>query len=136
MANVKRWVFHDPVTNETWTVPINPNEMGTLFPEKNIMVQVTSAVDGQALLFEGQSSPVSWEFSGVILTVAHHQELLRWSRKRNRIRITDHYGRVIECYLTKFAPVPKRSQRKWKHDYTMSAIITKTPTAPTMVQDA
>jgi hypothetical protein len=130
---VQRWVFSDPYASETWTVPINPREMDSPFFEKNVSTRVTTAVNGRVLLQEGSPQPREWSFSGAILTAEHYAELKRWVEKRNRITITDHFGRIIECYLLHFDPQPKRSLGKyWRHDYTVRALVTKAPTAPTV----
>lgn len=122
---VVRWIFDDPVTGEKYTAHINPNEMGTLFPQKNITTQVTTAIDGKVLLFEGKAAPVQWEFSGFILKPEHYDKLKEWVYDRNyKIRITDHFGRVIVVYLTAFEVVPQRSmQHYWRHGYTIRAIV-------------
>lgn len=132
---VVRWIFHDPYTDpvETWTVPINPNTMTSPFRDKNVSTQVTTAVNGKTLLFEGNAAPAQWQFGGVILDHDHYQELLRWINKRNRIQITDHFGRQMWAYLLSYKPDPRRALgRYWKHDYTIDAIVLSAPTAPTV----
>lgn len=122
---VVRWIFNDPVLNESYTVHINPNEMGSLFPQKRITSKTTTAIDGKVLVFESKAAPVDWQFSGFLLQPEHHDKLHEWVYDRNyRIRITDHFGRIITCYLTSFTPTPKRSlQHYWRHDYTIQAIV-------------
>lgn len=132
MASFLRWVFHDPYLSETWEVPINPREMSSPFAEKNVTTLGTTAIDGKVLLFEGAASPAQWTFAGRILDPDHYAQLLYWSEKKNRIRITDHFGRNIVCYLQKFEPTPKRAANHyWSHDYTMTALVLVPPTAPT-----
>lgn len=144
MATVTRWRFQDPSMDSLtldpadewqrdWTVPQNPAEMTSPWPEKTLTVHATAAVDGQALLYEGQSPPQEWQFSGSILNHEHHARLLYWSEKRVRTIITDHFGRDLVVYLSKFDPVPQRGgNRYWRHDYTMHAYVLKKPTAPTV----
>lgn len=135
MSFVLRWVFTDPYVPETWTTPINPYEMTTIFPEKNIQIAASTATDGQTLLFEGATPPTNWEFTGHILDREHHDELLRWSEKKNRISITDHFGRVIPVYLVHFDAVPQpapQRPKRWRHSYTMKCIITGKPTSGTV----
>lgn len=132
---VKRWVFTDQYAGESWTVPQNPNEMTHLYADKNVSVQTTTAVDGQAIMFEGNAPLQQWEFSGSLRTREHYEELARWVAKRNRIIITDHYGRTIPVYLTGFAPVPRRAINVyWLHNYTVRALVCGPigePTVPT-----
>lgn len=130
---VMRWALYDPHNGESWIMPINPREMSSPFPEKAVSLRQTTAIDGRALLFEGSSTVPDWTFSGRILTADHYAQLLYWSQKRNRITITDHFGRIIPCYLLKFDPTPKRAiNRYWSHDYTMTAMVLEAPSAPTV----
>lgn len=145
-GTVHRWQFYDPaLENERpnlgqnnfwhleWTVPINPREMSSPFPEKAVSVHQTTALDGRALLYEGSTPPPNWTFSGAILDWDHYWRLQVWSGKSNRIRITDHFGRHLWCYLLKFDPEPVRApNRYWRHNYTMSALVLSTPTMPTV----
>lgn len=119
-----RWVFNDPAVPETYTVPLNPNSMTSPFREKAIDLAVTTAVDGQALVSEGQARPVNWQFSGTILTQAHYDALFKWYSKSKRFYLTDHYGRRFTVYFTDYKPIPKRSVGyPWRHDYTITAIV-------------
>lgn len=144
--DVTRWHFYDPALEYErpnlsadsmwhleWTVPINPREMSSPFPEKSVTIRQTTALNGQVLLYEGSSPPANWTFSGAILDWEHYWRLQVWSSKGNRIVITDHFGRDIVCYLTRFDPSPKRAiGRYWRHEYTMSALVLETPTQPTV----
>lgn len=130
---VKRWVFTDEHAAESWTVPQNPNEMTGLFGEKAVSMRTTTAVSGQAIMFEGNTPLTQWEFSGTVRTREHFEELRRWVNKRNRIIITDHFGRTIPCYLIGFAPIPRRAiDVYWLHDYTVRAIVTGAIGEPTV----
>lgn len=124
MPAVLRWVFHDPSVPETYTVPLNPNAMSSPFREKKIEVQVTTAVDGQSLLTEGNPAPKDWQWSGTLLTEAHYKALLKWSQKNVRTYITDHYGRRLTVYWRGFDPEPRRSGAyPWRHQYTVRCIV-------------
>lgn len=130
---VVRWTLSDPYLNESYTFPYNPQEMRPIFPVKNMLIKTTTAIDGQALLFEGNPERREWSFSGVTLDRAHHEELKRWSEKRHRVRISDHFGREFDVYLVSFESVPRnKSGWRWYHEYTMNAIILTNPTDPTV----
>lgn len=130
----QRWVLTEianPAT--TWTMPINPHTMGSIYAEKNITARAVLAANGDALLFEGSPQPKAWTFSGSILDYQHFEELVRWFDKRQRIYIDDHYARRLTVYITGFEPVPKRRRnRYWSHDYEVTAVILKRPTAAEM----
>lgn len=125
-TGVQRWRFVDPYTGENWTFPHNPSAMSSPFPTRNITTKVTTAVDGQALMFEGNTSPTEWTFQGVTLDPAHYESLRAWvyDNKRRRIHVFDHFGRQITCVLQSVSFTPKRAvNRYWKHDYEVKAIV-------------
>lgn len=130
-TGVKKWVFQDPASTDYYHFIYNPDAMTSPFGPKNISYQATTAIDGQKLIFEGQQAPVQWQFSGFVRASGEYDAFVSWAAKRNRIWITDHYHRAWLCYLTQFAPVPRRSVGvPWSHTYTMSALIVYGPVTP------
>jgi hypothetical protein len=124
---VKRWVFTDAVTGDTYTVPRNPDNMTSPFPERNVQSKFTTAITGQVLLTEGAPVISQWQFSGKVADARHYEQLRHWVNDVNhRVVITDHYGRDILCVLTKFDARPKRDMhRLWSHEYTVTALVLK-----------
>lgn len=122
---VTRWVFTDPVTAETYTVPRNPRAMGSPFPERTFNVRAVSALTGTPIVSEGTTQPATWQFEGSIVDHAHYMALHRWVYViTNRIVITDHFGRDIDCLLQKYDPVPRRAVNKyWRHDYKITGLV-------------
>lgn len=124
-----RWIFYDPVLVETWTVPINPDGMTS--PEKPAKnVRFAKYVHGELLeprtmTFLVKPGARDWEFSGAIRTQAHYLELVRWTKKTNAVRVTDHLGRTWLCYLTDFVPVDRKPtlNTPWRLRYTVKAKI-------------
>lgn len=131
---VQRWKLTE-VANPavTWTMPINPYEMGSIFAPKNITSRPVLAANGSALLFEGSPDAHPWSFAGSILDYQHYEDLLRWFDKRQRVYLDDHFGRRLTVYIADFSPTPKRRRnRYWSHDYEVQAYILKRPTAAEM----
>jgi len=123
MARVA-WEFTDLVTNDTYSLPVNPNDGGSPSFRKNISYQVTAAPDGKVLMFEGRDEPMQSQFSGVILTEEQYEAFVEWYSKRHQIKIKDDLGREFVCYITSFDPKRKRSAlHPWKHDYTCEYTI-------------
>ena len=124
---VLRWVFLDPSSGETYTVPRNPDAMTSPFPQRTLTSKFTSALDGQALLLEGSPTLANWQFSGTVQDAAHYEALRHWCNDiGGRVTITDHYGRDIVCVLSQFAPVPVRNLVKgkyWDHTYQINATV-------------
>lgn len=124
---VQRWKFTELADAGTsWTVPINPYEMTSPIPPKNITSRHTTATNGQAIIFEGSPAPHSWSFKGAILGFEHFLELQRWFEKKQRVLLDDHFGRRFTIYITSFDPIPKRRRnRYWSHDYSVEALTLK-----------
>lgn len=122
----KRWIFTDTVAPETWTVPINPREMDSVFPVKSFNVQTVVGTDyARPIVMGGSMPPQPWAFRGAILDAAHHESLRHWVYDKGyRIQIEDHFGRKIHCLLQSFAPTPKRAVgRYWRHEYEVTALV-------------
>lgn len=123
---VQRWVFTNPSTGETYTVPRNPDAMTSPFPSRTINAKHSTAITGQVLLTEGAPQlAANWQFSGTMADSRHYEKLRHWVNDiNNRVQITDHYGRVIDCVLLNFDPKPKRDMhRYWSHTYTITALV-------------
>lgn len=140
MSGVQRWRFFDPhdpnpATN-VYTFPMNPSAMSSPFPARAVTSSTTTAIDGQALFFEGAAPAAEWTFSGTILDSTHHEALRAWVYdRRRRIFVYDHFGRELQCVLVSFTPTPKRSVgHYWRHDYEIKALVSKVG-APTVGLD-
>lgn len=125
------WKFIDPTMTgiaSTYEFDVNPNAMTSPFPERNIAVRSSTALDGKPLLFEGPTAPVEWSFSGNCLTAVQYDALRFWvyDKLGHRVIVEDHFARRIECVLKKFDPTPRRDiHRYWHHTYTINALVVK-----------
>lgn len=132
-TGVRKWVFQDPVGGEVYHFAVNPSKMNSPFAPKRITFQATTAIDGNKLAFEGQTQPVEWQFSGTLFDQAQYDAFVHWLGKRNRIWITDHYGRAWLCYLTHFDPQSRRANgHPWMHDWTITVLIFEGPVEPVL----
>lgn len=113
-----RWVFEDTVNPETYTVPINPNEMTSPHKTHVTIAAPVSPVDGRIRATRNFPLPREWSFSGVIREQTHHDALLAWVAKPYPIFITDHLERTWYVLLTEFAPVERRTNIKAPDRYT------------------
>lgn len=132
MPVIQRWIFHDPAEAETWTVPINPNEMTD--PEsrtrafnfgvasRSSNVSAPAAIRG---IEAASQQPVEWSFGGVIHTQDHHDKLEHWARKPGEIEVTDHFGRTWVVVMKTFEPTERRPtlSKPWRFTYTMRALV-------------
>jgi hypothetical protein len=131
MPDIQRWIFTDPHSAETYTVPINPNKMSD--PEaKQRDFQFGSRSRSTALAapdairgIENPAQLVEWTFEGVIYHQDHHDALEHWARKPEEVEITDHFGRVWEVVMVAFVPSERRPtpNKPWRFTYEMRATV-------------
>lgn len=121
---VQRWVFHDAVANESYTLAINPDAATGPDRSKTIGYAQAAGPGGAVLIYEGREPPPDFSFSGTILQEAHYQALRTWYLKRVPITITDDLSRVFTCYVKSFKPKRVRSALyPWKHTFDMAVIV-------------
>lgn len=123
-----RWKFFDTETNESITLPLNPNKADATTAAREFAFGYSP--DGVLRGFDpGPDKPMSWTFSGVILEKAHYDLLLAWAKRSSVLVITDHVGRVVEVLIEKFDPIERPASRRypWKADYTMTCLLLKEP---------
>lgn len=119
---VVRWKFYDPNTLEQYTVPINPDSVTDPSRKKNIVEQPTVAQGGAMLLMEGRQAASVMEFSGAILTQAHHDAFNAWFDKDYPVKITDDLGVEQWVFITEYTPKRQRNASNfYKRTFTMKA---------------
>lgn len=123
---MSRWTFYDAETDETYTVPINPDAMTSPFGERGMRF-ARSHVSGDTRIrtFVDPPPQVNWEFSGPIRTKAHHDALDAWAQKTVPIEITDHLGRTFRVVISSFEPTDRKPTRTvtWRLRYVMKTIV-------------
>lgn len=121
-----RWVFSDPVTSESWTMPINPDSATSPHPTKTIKTAfgVRRGNDRFRTILN-PPTPVEWQWSGAIRSKAHHDQLLAWAERPGLVHVADHLGRTWEVIFSKFDPTDRRPtpNTPWRQRYTMTALI-------------
>ena len=121
---VVRWIFDDPVTLASYTVPVNPNRGGTPTFNKNLQFTNTAGPNGNVLVFEGRDEVKQMQVSGTILDQAHLDTLQAWAEKRYQLQVTDDLGRVFNIYITGFDAHSVRARsHPYQHEYTLTYII-------------
>lgn len=117
------WTLHDPVTLETWVMPINPDTMTSPYPAKTLThaVGIRRSLD-QIRTFMGTPRLPEWQWSGVIRTEAHYDALLYWAKKDGFVHVTDHLGRTWQVVIRKYTPTDRKPMANvpWRMRYEMS----------------
>lgn len=127
---VQKWRLEDPAPPpglpSSYTFEINPNEMGSPMPVRQVQVQGTTAVNGQTLMWEGARQPATLQFGGTLLTYEQYNALRHWTYERKgRLFLWDHFGRRMVVVLHNFSPVPVRTtgRFRWRHTWTIDCTV-------------
>lgn len=122
-----RWVLSDPATAETWTMPINPDSMTSPWQGKTLKNASANraGLHRPRTFMSTPSTPVTWEWSGVIRSKQHHDDLLYWAQKDYEVQVTDHLGRTWEVAMNQFIPEDRKPMANvpWRLRYTMKVFI-------------
>lgn len=119
-----RWVLHDVATDESWTMPINPDSMSSPL-SKRVLRVTTGQIGGRKRVFQTPPQPQEWEWSGVIRTKAHYDALVDWAKRSVEVDVTDHLERTFRVFINAFVPEerPPTPQTPWRGRYTMKTTI-------------
>lgn len=128
----QRWILFDPDTDEVFTFRDNPNKMTsplgprslTIYPTPPLYNPAVEARGGMARVIEGNREPYEWSFSGKIRHQIDHDDLMYWSRKLNRLLLTDHLGRTWKVRVLHFDPVELHPTARidWRFTYDMKLL--------------
>lgn len=96
---VVHWVLEDPMTGGigAYEFPINPNQMTSPFPEKQLRVEHPIYPGSQDIIWEGRPDPVQWTVQGTVRTQAFYETLQTYQELQRRIYVIDHMQRGWIC---------------------------------------
>lgn len=123
---VIRWRITEPVSTDAAIVQINPNKMDAPTTART-MTFAWGEKWGLDIMrgIDRPTPPRSWTFGGVLLTEAHYNLLLTWTKRLQVVHITDHLGRTFKVVIQKFDPVERlpTATKPWRADYTMTCLL-------------
>lgn len=119
-----RWTFTDPVAGDTHIFERNPREMTTPYLPQETTAMAQTA-DGLTRAHRVSRKPSAWSFTGDIRTQAHHDALLDWSKRPNRIHVADHLGRTFEILPVGLDVQEQRPNKHtdWRFTYTFKTLM-------------
>lgn len=128
---VNRWSWYDPALDETWDMERNPDQMTTPHAPKNSKVfsrsigGLNSVGNGVSRVLQFRQAPMEWQFSGNVRTEAMHDLLQTWTKKGQRLQITDHLLRTWEVRISALDIEEQRinARNAWRFRYTVKATI-------------
>ena len=119
---MSRWTLVDTETDETWTMPINPDSMDSPFPMRQFVhAKGVSGGLNRTRTFLAKPQATVIGFGGVIRTKEHHDALEAWARKSVPIELTDHLTRTWRVYITEFVPTDRKPTARipWRMRYSI-----------------
>jgi hypothetical protein len=121
--DVVRWKFQDVLTNEVYTVEINPNQMGGYVLPKRFEFATYGGARVRGVRSPAQ--PLEWTFGGVVRTETHHDSLIDWQRRSGKVRITDHLGRTFEAMIRSLDMKDRKpaGDDTWRFEYTFNCLL-------------
>lgn len=124
--NTLRWALIDHSVPETWVMPINPDSMSSpVMKRRQLTFGNGYRQDTRVRTFERPAPAMEWEWSGVIRTQEHYDQLVHWAEKGVAVVVQDHLGRVFRVFITDFLPTDRTPTHRtsWRMRYTMKARI-------------
>ena len=131
------WKFYDPVEDEEYFMPVNPNTDSSSVGVQKTTSYVSSAGSYYSdtaenpgsyynvnLIYERADEIKKFNFSGIIYNSVEYYYLLYWANKKNFFELTDDINRTFEIYVTSFTIERLRSAKfPWKHRYNMETVV-------------
>lgn len=122
---MSKWRLYDPVALDTLIFTHNPLSMTSLAQPHTTKSMPASPIDGNVRAVRTPDHPFVWSFSGKIRSSADYDALLAWCQRPNRLRLTDHVGRVHELLPQRFSPTPVEKSgvaNPWLFAYTIDTL--------------
>lgn len=122
---VIHWVLEDPMPGGigTYTFPINPSEMSSPFPEKQLRPERTVHPSGQDVVWEGRPDPVEWSVKGTVVTEAFYDALASYHALQRRLYVVDHHQRAWVVAFDSLTFEKKGRPDDWMHTYSAKFLI-------------
>jgi len=121
-----KWKLTDNSTGSPveYTFAINPNAFTPPGRSANLKVELTTAPNGQSIVFQGFDKNQKLSFSGLVTSQTDYNNLITWSSKRYVLTLTDDQGQTWDVLLTKWDWVRKKSAlNQWRFDYSAEALV-------------
>ena len=128
------WELYDPITDETYSMPVNPYADGgsnsitkpAAWAVQAGMYQDGSAVDHiSTILFAQPKQFEPFSYTGRTYYEIEHTALEDWASRNYPIYLTDDLGRIWLIMIERFEPrrLPTTRAKPYKHEYMLSGYI-------------
>lgn len=107
----------------TLTFEWNPNKFDPPGRSANITADLTTAPNGQTILFQGRDKLRKSTFEGAVGTEAFYNLLNTWKDKHYPLELTDDQGNVWTVLIEEWKWVRVKRRNPWRFDYTAQVIV-------------
>lgn len=124
MARVA-WTLDDFSTGSqvTYSFEINPYEFESPGYEASLTRTVTTAPNGQVILFGALPTPGTGSMRGVCRTAQQKTDITTWLSKQYPLRLTDDLGDTYDIVFTQLSWT-RSNKVNYKYEYTASFTLT------------
>jgi hypothetical protein len=134
MARRIAWELYDPITDETYYMPVNPYEDGgshainrtVNYAARSGMYLNDAGVDCiSTILSYSQRNFETFNYVGKTYNELEHGTLEDWVNKDYPIYLTDDLGRIWLVMLESFVirRLPTMKNKPFKHEYTLTGFV-------------
>ena len=118
------WTLDDFSTGSqvTYTFAINPNEFRAPGYDGNLTTQVTTAPNGQVILFQGRKNPGTGSMSGTVRTSTDFDNINTWMSKGYPLTLTDDLGVARDILITRLEWT-RASKHMFKYDWSADFVV-------------
>lgn len=123
---VIHWVLEDPKPGGlgAYTFPVNPSEMSSPWPEKQIRPERAIHGSGNDIVWEGRADAVNWTVKGSVLTQGFYDTLTAYHALNRRLYVVDHHQMAWVVAFDGLTFEKKgRPDDLWFHSYTAIFVI-------------
>lgn len=101
----------------------NPNKFDPPGRSTNITSDLTTAPNGQVIVFQGRDKLRTTTFEGAVGNQAFYEELNEWKDKHYPLTLTDDQGNAWTVLFQEWKWTRVKRRNAWRFDYTAQVIV-------------
>ena len=119
------WTLTDYSTGSavTLTFEWNPNKFDPPGRQSNITSELTTAPNGQTILFQGRDKTRKAKFEGGVGSETFFNDLDTWKDKHYPLELTDDQGQTWTILIEDWKWTRLHRRNRWRYDYTAQVIV-------------
>lgn len=105
------------------TFDINPNKLSHPGRASNIRSDLTTASNGQVIIFQGRDKFRKLTFEGLVNSQSFYTSIDTWKDKHYPLDLTDDEGNVWTVLTEDFKWTRVKRRNPWRFDYTWAVVV-------------